>query len=109
MSDVRFCTYFLLVSSILKKSNFSVNSSASSSFERPAEYKLRQLLKELRISAAIHQIPEWTQNEEFAENGSILKLFTDNKETNEMDISDEDINRSKLYMQGCVLVTSKMQ
>ncbi|XP_055299605.1 solute carrier family 12 member 9 isoform X2 [Sitodiplosis mosellana] len=78
----------------------SMNSSASSSFERPAEYKLRQLLKELRISASIHQIPEWSQNEEFAENGSILKLFTDNRETNEMDIFEEDINRSKLYMQG---------
>lgn len=77
-----------------------MNSSASSSYDRPAEYKLRQLLKELRISASIHQIPEWSENDEFAENGSILKLFTDNRETNEIEISDEDINRSKLYMQG---------
>lgn len=77
-----------------------MNSSTSSSYDRPAEYKLRQLLKELRISASIHQIPEWSENEEFAENGSILKLFTDNRETSEIEISDEDINRSKLYMQG---------
>lgn len=91
---------YVFVSFKLKKSNFSVNSTGSSAYDRPAEYKLRQLLKELRISASIHQIPEWSQNEEFAENGSILKLFTANKETNEIDISDEDINRSKLYMQG---------
>ncbi|XP_031617051.1 solute carrier family 12 member 9 isoform X2 [Contarinia nasturtii] len=77
----------------------SVNSSASS-FDRPAEFKLRQLLKELRISASIHQIPEWYQNEEFAQNGNILKLFTNNGDNDGIDISDEDINRSKLYMQG---------
>lgn len=81
------------------ESNFSVNSS-STTFERPAEFKLRQLLKELRISATIHQIPEWAQNEEFAQNGSILKLFTENSESNSSHISDEDINRSRLYMQG---------
>lgn len=77
-----------------------MNSSSSSSFERPAEYKLRQLLKELRISATIHQIPEWSQNEEFVQNGSILRLFTENRENNDANISDEDINRSRLYMQG---------
>lgn len=73
---------------------------STSSYDRPAEFKLRQLLKELRISATIHQIPEWSQNEEFAQNGSILKLFTENKEGNDIGISEEDINRSKLYMQG---------
>lgn len=81
-----------------KKSNFSVNS--TSSYDRPAEVKLQKLLKELRISATIHQIPEWSQNEEFAENGSILRFFTENTENDETGISDEDINRSKLYMQG---------
>lgn len=74
--------------------------SSSTTFERPAEFKLRQLLKELRISATIHQIPEWDQNEEFAQNGSVLNLFTENHENNDNLISDEDINRSKLYMQG---------
>lgn len=77
-----------------------MNSSSSSAFERPAEYKLRQLLKELRISATIHQIPEWSQNEEFVQNGSILRLFTENHENSNVNISDEDINRSRLYMQG---------
>lgn len=80
----------------MKKSNFSVNTSASS-FERPADYKLRQLLKELRITATINQIPEWSQNEDF---GSIMQLFTENKDGNQAGISDEDKNRSKLYMQG---------
>lgn len=74
---------------------------STSSFERPAEFKLRQLLKELRISATIHQIPEWSESEEFVQNGSVLNLFTGNKDDFEHDeISDEDINRSKLYMQG---------
>lgn len=83
-----------------KKSNFSVNTSSTSSFERPAEYKLRQLLKELRITATINQIPEWSQNEDLAQSGSIMRLFTENKDGNPDGISDEDINRSKLYMQG---------
>lgn len=82
-----------------KTSNFSVNTS-SSSFERPAEYKLRQLLKELRIAATIHNIPEWSQNEDFAQSGSIMRLFTENRDANPAGISEEDINRSKLYMQG---------
>lgn len=83
---------------LYKKSNFSVNS--TSSFDRPAEYKLRQLLKELRISATIHQIPEWTESEEFAENGSVLKFFSEDQDGSQDGISEEDINRSKLYMQG---------
>lgn len=90
--------FFVCVSFDTKKSNFSVNS--TSSFDRPAEYKLRQLLKELRISATIHQIPEWSESEEMAQNGSILKLFTENRDGNPDGISEEDINRSKLYMQG---------
>lgn len=79
-------------------SNFSVNS--TSSFEKPAEYKLRQLLKELRISATIHQIPEWSQNEEFMQNGFVLRQFTNSLETDATGVMEENINHSKLYMQG---------
>lgn len=76
-------------------SNFSVSSSP---YEKPSEYKLRQLLKLLRISATIHQIPEWSQNEEFIQQSSVLKHFTKNSNTEEP-INEENINRSKLYMQ----------
>lgn len=82
----------------LYNSNFTVNSSG---YEKPAEFKLRQLLKELRIAATIHQIPEWTGQEEFIRHGSVLKLFTENSEEEEQiaNLSEENINRSKLYMQ----------
>lgn len=77
-------------------SNFSVNSVG---YEKPSEYKLRQLLKELRISAEIHQIPEWTRNEEFTRNSSVLKQFTENRSNGDSPVTEENINRSKLYMQ----------
>lgn len=76
-------------------SNFSVGSSP---YEKPSEFKLRQLLKLLRISATIHQIPEWSQNEEFIQQSSVLKQFTKNSDDNQ-NITEENINRSKLYMQ----------
>lgn len=87
-----------LCESGMSSSTFSVNS--TSSYDRPAEYKLRQLLKELRISATIHQIPEWSQNEEFLQNGVILKQFSEGNENDEIGITEESINQSKLYMQG---------
>lgn len=76
-------------------SNFSINSSG---FEKPAELRLRQLLNELRISATIHQIPEWSRNEEFIRHSSAMKHFADNRENDASFMSDENINRSKLYM-----------
>lgn len=73
---------------------------SASSYEKPAEYKLRQLLKELRISATIHQIPEWSQNEEFMQNGMVLRQFTNGDDTDSDGVTEENINHSKLYMQG---------
>lgn len=72
---------------------------STSSYEKPAEYKLRQLLKELRISATIHQIPEWSQNEEFMQNGAILRQFTNSFDNESFGLMEDNINQSKLYMQ----------
>lgn len=77
-------------------SNFNINSLP---YDRPAEYKLKELLKQLRISATIHQVPEWTQNVDFMKHCSILKQFTRNSDPNINVLTDENINRSKLYMQ----------
>ncbi|KAG4070483.1 hypothetical protein HA402_005715 [Bradysia odoriphaga] len=77
-------------------SNFSVN---SMQFEKPAEYKLNQMLKLLRISATIHQIPEWSKNEEIMRNSGALQQFTNIPEYDSVAVTDENKNRSKLYMQ----------
>lgn len=76
-------------------SNFSINSAG---FEKPAEHRLKQLLNELRISASIHQIPEWSRNEEFVRHSAVMKQFADNRENDAEFMSEENINRSKLYM-----------
>lgn len=78
-----------------RQSNFSVNSSG---YEKPAEHRLAQQLKELRISATIHQISEWSSNEEFLRHSRVMKNFADNRDENTTYLSDENINRSKLYM-----------
>lgn len=80
-------------------SNFSVN---SIQVEKPAEYKLNQMLKLLRISATIHQIPEWSKNEEIMRNSGALQQFTNIPEYDSVAVTDENKNRSKLYMQRCV-------
>uniref|UniRef100_A0A8D8B8V6 Solute carrier family 12 member 9 n=1 Tax=Culex pipiens TaxID=7175 RepID=A0A8D8B8V6_CULPI len=71
---------------------------ASTPFERPAEYRLNQLLKSLRISASIHQIPEWNKDMDFPRHRNILKQFTSKSDSNQL-MTEENINRSKLYMQ----------
>ena len=81
---------------IISCSNFSVN---SIQFEKPAEYKLNQMLKLLRISATIHQIPEWSKNEEIMRNSGALQQFTNIPEYDSVAVTDENKNRSKLYMQ----------
>lgn len=89
---------FVSSSLFLLSSSFSVNS--TSSYDKPAEYKFRHLLKELRISATIHQVPEWSQNEEFVQNSAVLKQFVENGYDLDTDITEESILHSKLYMQG---------
>ncbi|XP_058450902.1 solute carrier family 12 member 9 [Malaya genurostris] len=75
--------------------NFQID---SASFERPAEHRLSQLLKSLRISASIHQISEWNKDMDFPRHRSILRQFTSKSDSNQI-MTEENINRSKLYMQ----------
>lgn len=72
-------------------------------FEKTSEEKLRQLLKLLRITASIEQIPEWSRNEDFLHHSSVLKQFTKNLEQNNdnrNNVGQESVNRAKLHMQG---------
>ncbi|XP_055708507.1 solute carrier family 12 member 9 [Phlebotomus papatasi] len=65
-----------------------------------AEYRLGQQLKLFRITATIHQIPEWSRNDDFTRHSAILKQFTRNKnEDADTGISEEHLNRSRMYMQ----------
>lgn len=68
-------------------------------FERPAENRLNQLLKQLRIAASIHQIPEWKNSNETPRNRSLLKNLTRNSDNETSTMSEENLNRMKLYMQ----------
>ena len=68
-------------------------------FERPAEYRLSQLLNQLRITATIHQIPEWKNSNETPRNRSLLKNLTRNSENESTTMTEENLNRMKLYMQ----------
>uniref|UniRef100_A0A2M4A833 Solute carrier family 12 member 9 n=1 Tax=Anopheles triannulatus TaxID=58253 RepID=A0A2M4A833_9DIPT len=70
----------------------------STSFDRPAEHRLDQRLKLLRISATIHKIADWNKNIDFAKHRNILKQFTGKTDSNQV-MAEENINRSKLYMQ----------
>ncbi|XP_053693101.1 solute carrier family 12 member 9 [Sabethes cyaneus] len=78
-----------------ESSTFQLN---STSMERPAEYRLGQQLKSLRISASIHQISEWNKDMDFPRHRNILKQFT-SKSDDHQTMTEENINRSKLYMQ----------
>ena len=68
-------------------------------FERPAEYRLNQLLNQLRIAATIHQIPEWKNSNETPRNRSLLKNLTRNSDNESATMSEENLNKMKLYMQ----------
>jgi potassium/chloride transporter 9 len=67
-------------------------------FERPAEYRLNHLLRELRIPATIHLIPEWKNSSETPRNRSLLRNLTRNSD-NDSAMTEENLNRMKLYMQ----------
>lgn len=69
------------------------------SVEQPAEYRLNQLLKQLRISATIQKIPEWNSNNEAPRNRSLLKNLTRNSENDSATMSEENLNRMKLHLQ----------
>ncbi|XP_055859334.1 solute carrier family 12 member 9 [Episyrphus balteatus] len=61
--------------------------------------KLQQSLKNLRIVADIFEIGEWSRNTDFIRHASILKQFTNCAEYDTEPITEENLNRSKLYMQ----------
>lgn len=68
-------------------------------FERPAEFRLSQLLNQLRIPATIHQIPEWKNSSETPRNRNLLRNLTRNSENDSSLLTEENLNRMKLYMQ----------
>lgn len=68
-------------------------------FERSAEIRLTQLLNQLRIAAIIHQIPEWKNSNDTPRNRSLLKNLTRNSENETTTMTEENLNRMKLYMQ----------
>ncbi|KXJ70879.1 hypothetical protein RP20_CCG022232 [Aedes albopictus] len=70
-------------------SSFQMNSAP---FERPAEHRLSMLLKSLRISASIHQIPEWGKDMDVSRHRNILKQFTSQSDSNQV-MTEENVNR----------------
>ncbi|XP_029732626.2 solute carrier family 12 member 9 isoform X2 [Aedes albopictus] len=86
---------FLCESESQPEPSFQMNSAP---FERPAEHRLSMLLKSLRISASIHQIPEWGKDMDVSRHRNILKQFTSQSDSNQV-MTEENVNRSKLYMQ----------
>ncbi|GAB0098265.1 solute carrier family 12 member 9 [Sergentomyia squamirostris] len=63
-----------------------------------AEFRLSQQLKLFRIAATIHQIPEWSRNDDFTRHSALVKQFTQSGSDSE-GISEEHLNRSRMYMQ----------
>ncbi|XP_018798422.1 PREDICTED: solute carrier family 12 member 9 [Bactrocera latifrons] len=61
--------------------------------------KLEQSLKSLRIEADIIEIQEWNSDSDFTSHSRILKQFTSHADEDHEVITEENINRSLLYMQ----------
>lgn len=64
-----------------------------------SKLQLESQLNKLRINAEIHEISDWSRNPEFTRLSPVLKQFTDTSDINVEALSDENINRSKMYMQ----------
>ncbi|XP_004521821.1 solute carrier family 12 member 9 [Ceratitis capitata] len=64
-----------------------------------ARMKLEQSLKNLRIEADIIEIQEWSSESDFTTHSRILKQFTSHADEDNEVITEENLNRSKLYMQ----------
>lgn len=69
------------------------------------EHRLRQLLHALRIEANIYPMNEWASNDEFTMHGQILKHFTKQTDDSVDVLTEESINRSRMYMQRSVNVS----
>lgn len=85
---------------------FLCESSRSTSFDLthpdyPAKVKLGMLLEKLRISASIHEVTDWNRNDDFTRHGAVLKQFTRTADVEGANLAatEENLNRSRLYMQ----------
>lgn len=78
------------------RSNFDLNQMVQ---DLPAKLKLEKLLNSLRISATIHEITDWNRNDDFVRHASILKQLTSKADPDIDVINEENLNRSRLYMQ----------
>lgn len=66
----------------------------------PAKVKLEKLLEKLRINASIHEVTDWNRNDEFVRHSVVLKQFTRTADADfDQQATDENLNRSRLYMQ----------
>lgn len=65
----------------------------------PAKVKLEKLLEKLRISASIHEVTDWNRSDDFVRHSTILKQFTRAADPELDMVTDENLNRSRLYMQ----------
>uniref|UniRef100_A0A1A9W0D8 Amino acid permease/ SLC12A domain-containing protein n=1 Tax=Glossina brevipalpis TaxID=37001 RepID=A0A1A9W0D8_9MUSC len=61
--------------------------------------KLEQSLKSLRINADILEIEDWARDTDFSRHSRILKQFISQTEHSAEILSEENLNRSLLYMQ----------
>lgn len=61
--------------------------------------KLEQSLKSLRMNADIVEIQEWARDTEFTRHSRILKQFTQHAESSTEVVTEDNLNRSLLYMQ----------
>uniref|UniRef100_A0A1B0CEI6 Solute carrier family 12 member 9 n=2 Tax=Lutzomyia longipalpis TaxID=7200 RepID=A0A1B0CEI6_LUTLO len=82
--------------------NFTMTPPAA--LDHSAEFRLSQQLKLFRINATIHQIPEWSKNDDFTRHSAVMRRFTQAPgtqvdEQQEEVISEEHLNRSRMYMQ----------
>lgn len=80
-------------------SNFDINVPQMEVFSK---LQLETQLNKLRINAEIHEINEWSRNQEFTRHSPVLRQFTDTSDIHVDALSEENINRSKLYMQRLV-------
>ncbi|XP_067624161.1 solute carrier family 12 member 9 isoform X2 [Eurosta solidaginis] len=62
--------------------------------------KLEQSLKNLRIEADIIEIQEWNRESDFTSHSRVLKQFTSHASEDHEAITEENLNRSLLYMQS---------
>lgn len=97
--NTKFYKHLIYLSSIL----LSTFDTQTPQMEIFSKMKLEQSLKELRITADIVEIQEWSRDTDFSRHARTLKQFTaqaDNVVLEDDDeVGEETLNRSLLYMQ----------